>query len=231
MTTQNNPAIDLSTLTEEQLESLLAQKKAKKQDDVAAYKSLVNETIPVIAQELVDLSNYQAEVKASVFDKVRNILSMKSDVFASNGKKAKTGQQTHTFSDDRYSITIGYRINDGWDDTASIGVRKVEEFIKSLSQDANSAALVKMVFDLLKKDSKGNLRSSSVIKLENMKEDFKNSLFSEGVDIIRKAYRPARSCWFIEASVKNESGKPIGIPLSIAAVEFPAWFTFDYFNA
>jgi hypothetical protein len=123
MTTQN---LSIADLTVEQIEEFLAQKKNQKKEEITAYKSLVSETIPVIGQEIQDLSNYIAETKASVFRKLRDILSMKADVFSKDGKKAKTGQQTHSFSDDKFTITVGYRINDGWDDTASQGVTAID---------------------------------------------------------------------------------------------------------
>lgn len=227
-------AVDLDTFSEAQLEQMLAKKKQKRQSNIQAYKELREEVVPIVVKELIDLRNYMSETKASTFEKLRTLLEMKADVFADKktGEKAKTGQQTHTFRTDEgdYSVQVGYRINDGWDDTVTMGIRKIEEVIQSMATDEKSASLVKVIFDLLKKDHKGNLRSSSVLRLENMKDEFNSSVFNEGVEIIRAAYKPVRSRWFIEATFKDDSGKEVNIETSLSGVEFPAWFSFDMFE-
>ena len=53
-------------------------------------------------------------------------------------------------------MQIGYRITDGWDDTVNAGIAKVEKYISSLAKDTETAALVDMVFNLLKMYLKQN---------------------------------------------------------------------------
>ncbi len=215
--------INPNDLTEQQLQDLLAIKQNKKSADRTAYKALVADVIPEAVDLLRQTSDQLTEVKAHVFNLFRDLLTIKASVYS-----IKDQQQTHSFSDDQYSITIGYRVNDSWDDTCHSGVQKVNEFIKSLAKDADSAKLVNTIFRLLKKDAKGNLRASRVIELQKMADEFQSAEFKDGVDIILKSYKPSRSCWFIEASYTSASGVKNSIPLSISAAEFPIGFDFDF---
>lgn len=225
--------LDISQLTAEQRKELLQQlaedeknARLKKEEDRETYKKLVIETTPKALARLAYVSESLSNAKKETFQFFEDILQLKADVFG-----IKEGQQTHTFSSPTAEITIGFRVNDGWDDTVHSGVEKVTKFLTSLATNENTAVLVETVFNLLKKDSKGNLKGSRVIELDNMKSKFNNEEFSDGVDIIKKAYKPVRSSWFIEAySVNPDNGTKTNIPLSMSSVEFPGGYSFDFFN-
>lgn len=218
--------IDPTKLTEQQLEDLLRAKKDTAEKNRNAYKQLVQQTVPDVVSELIDASYELSHIKAKVFTYFKDVLEMKAQVFG-----VVNNQQSHTFSTDKYGITIGYRVNDGWDDTVTAGVEKVNAFIQSLAQDPNSSKLVHTVFRLLKKDAQGNLRASRVLELKQMAEEYQNADFSDGVGTILKAYKPVRSCWFIDAYYINGVQQKVSIPLAISAVDFPDGFDFDFLKA
>lgn len=231
-TPEEKPTIKLSDLSPQQIKDLAKQAaelekeaKNKKNQDREAYKILVEETVPKALSKLISVSEDLSKAKKETFEYFENILNMKNDVF---GIKEK--QRSHTFSYDGGEITIGYRVNDGWDDTVHAGVEKVMKFINSLSTDDKTATLVSMVFNLLKKDDKGNLKSNRVLELQKMTDKFDNVEFSDGVDIISKAFKPVRSSWFIEAYRVDDQGKKINIPLNMASVDFPEGYNFDFFK-
>jgi hypothetical protein len=142
----------------------------------------------------------------------------------------KEKQKSHTFSTDKEEIQIGYRINEGWDDTVTAGIQKVENYISSLSKTPETATLVSMLFNMLKKDAKGNLKGSRVLELQKAAADSKNDEFIDGVAIIASAYKPVRSSWFIEASLINDDGTKTPVPLSMSSVGFSANYKFDFFS-
>lgn len=218
----SNTTLNPAELSDEQLEALLAERRKKKEQQRDAYKSLTEESVPVAIEKLVAASQFLQQTKMEVFSFFNDLLQLKSEVYG-----VKDGQQSHTFSDDKSSITIGYRVNEGWDDTVGAGIKKVTNFIQSLAKDQVSGELVEMVFNLLKKDAKGNLRTSRVIELEKLAIKFNNPEFTDGVKIIMNAYKPVRSVWFIEATTTNTNGDKVSIPLSISAVDFPEGFEFD----
>lgn len=217
--------IDLSKATPEQLKEALAKLEAKKDQDRESYKALVAETVPKAMWKLCAASEIITNAKTETFKFFENILALKNQVY---GLKEK--QQSHTFSTDKEEITIGYRINDGWDDTVTAGIEKVQNYITSLATNEETSALVKIVFNLLKKDAKGNLKGSRVLELQKLTKDFDNAEFTDGVAIIADAYKPVRSSWFIEASIINEDGTKTNVPLSMSAVGFSGDYKFNFFS-
>lgn len=226
------PRVMLSDLTPEQKKQLLADAlaeernaKTKKNEQREAYKALVEETVPKVIFKLCTASEILSNAKRETFEYFEDILKLKQEVY---GLKEK--QRSHTFSTDKEDITIGYRINDGWDDTVHAGIEKVTNYIKSLATNKETAALTEMVFNLLKKDDKGNLKSNRVLDLQKLTDKINNEEFSDGVDIISKAFKPTRSSWFIEASILNGVGKKTNIPLSMSSAEFPGGYSFNFYT-
>ena len=216
---------DLAKFSAKELQEALDKLQSKKEQDREAYKALVLETVPKAMYSLCAASELITVAKTTTFQFFEEILDLKNQVY---GLKEK--QMSHTFSTDKEEIQIGYRINDGWDDTVTAGIAKVEAYISSLSKDEATGALVKMVFNLLKKDAKGNLKGSRVLELQKIAKDFNNQDFNDGVAIIASAYKPVRSSWFIEANLINQDGSRTNVPLSMSSVGFSAGYSFDFFN-
>lgn len=220
-----NKKIDLTQFSAADLEAALKVAKNKKSADRKAYKDLVEETTPIAFFDLATLSAQLSNVKKMVFQRFEQILDLKAEAF---GFKEK--QMSHTFTSPTCEITIGYRTNDGWDDTVSTGIEKVKHALQKLAKDESSAVLVEGIFDLLKKDAKGNLKGNRVLELQKFAENINDPELTDGVDIISKSYKPVRSSWFIEAYAIYENGKKVNMPLSLSAADFPADYSFDFFN-
>ncbi|MDY3513523.1 DUF3164 family protein [Riemerella anatipestifer] len=208
---------DLSQLTAEELQAELDRRNQEKAEDRRAYKELVNQELVQIIEPLRVAEKHLREVKLYVFESLKNLLDLKSKAY-----DVKSTQQSHTFSDNKgNTITYGFRIIDGWDDTVTAGIDKVREFISSLAKDEATGKLVHAVNQLLKKDAKGNLKASRVLELTKLAEEFNDPNFTDAVNIIRQSYKPQRSAFFIDASYTDRQGKKVNIPLSISAVDFP----------
>jgi hypothetical protein len=225
MNTVETPTVDLTQFSPAELKAALAKQEAKKDDDRNAYKELVEQTVPKAIFKLCTASEILSNAKTEAFQFFEDILKLKADVY---GIKEK--QMSHTFSCEGGEIQIGYRITDGWDDTVNTGIAKVEKFITSLAKDNETSALVEMVFNLLKKDTKGNLKGSRVLELQKLTSKFNNEEFTDGVDIISKSYKPIRSVWFVEANLIDENKEKTPIPLSMSAVDFSKGYKFEFYN-
>ncbi|VEH22483.1 Protein of uncharacterised function (DUF3164) [Chryseobacterium nakagawai] len=207
----------LQSVSPEELKAAAKVAEASKAEARMAYKETVKDSIPTFISTLLNISTMLSNAKLEVFQGLSILLEMKSEVF-----DIKQGQQGHSFSDDKGNgITYGFRVVDGWDDTVNAGIDKIKEVIDSMAKDDNSAKLVSTINKLLKKDAKGNLKSSRVLELRQLAEEFNDDKFTDAVDIIQAAYKPVRSAFFIEAYTTNPQGKKIFIPLSITAVDFP----------
>lgn len=215
----------LAAFSAKELKEALAKLEAKKDEDREAYKELVEQTVPKAIFKLCLASETLSNAKTEAFQYFEDILKLKAEVY---GIKEK--QQSHTFSFEGGEVQIGYRITDGWDDTVNAGIAKVEKYISSLAKDTETAALVDMVFNLLKKDAKGNLKGSRVLELQKLTAKFSDEEFTDGVDIISKAYKPVRSVWFVEAALIDENKNKTPIPLSMSAVDFSKGYNFEFYN-
>jgi Protein of unknown function (DUF3164) len=225
MSTVTEETIDLSKATPKQLKEALKKLENDKEADRDAYKKLVTETLPKAFLKLAVVSDLLSQAKTKTFQYFENVLDLKNQAYGIKDK-----QRSHTFSSESQELTIGYRINEGWDDTATAGIAKVTNYINTLSTNAETADLVDLVFNLLKKDSKGNLKGSRVLELQALAKKRNNEEFTDGVAIIAAAYKPTRSSWFIEASLINPDGTKTNIPLSMSSVPFSDGYSFDFFN-
>lgn len=215
--------MDYEKLTEKEKAELRAKleaedkaKKQKQQEDRETYKTLTDKFVTTNIKKLQNLSSQMMLVKQEVFRDADLLINMKDELF-----KTKVGRRSNTFTtqDGLMSITLGNRVNEGWDDTVNAGIAKVKDYLASLAKDDDTAALVETVMGLLAKDRKGNLKASKVLELEKLAQKKQDEMFLDGIAIIRAAYRPEPSCQFIEVTLKDENGNEIKLPLSLAAMK------------
>ena len=214
--------IDLTNLSAAQKAALKAQleaeEKAEKervQNEREAYKSLVDQTVENNVKKLSKLSCEMERIKQEVFAEFATLIKTKDELF-----KTKADRQSDTFTtaDGTMSITLGNRVNEGWDDTVEAGIEKVKDYLKTLAKDDNSAELVQVVMGLLAKDRKGALKANKVLELERLAVSCQNADFIDGSIIIKAAYRPIPTCQFIQVELKDEEGKSRKLPLSLSAM-------------
>ena len=232
-------SINLADLPIEILEHLLAHKKAgQPSSPVQQYQARVDSALPEMMALAKDASDYLREVKVKLFTITKELLTLKYAAYGIQKTRSKylDEQRTHTFSNDKDSISVGYNITEGWGADADIGVAKINEFLHSLiavdpetgKENPEVRALVDLIFGLLRKNKHGNLKYSSLDKLEKMMPEFNNALFNEGVRILKEQFQPKKTVWFVEAATKNGINETIKIPLSMSAVPFPEDFVFEF---
>ncbi len=190
-----------------------AERERKAKDDRDAYRSLAATTVDEVFPKLQELSSALADAKRSTYEAFAGVIDTKTEVVG----LVAPGQRSHSFlgknGDKR--IIVGHYQRDGWDDTVEAGICKVKEYISSLAGDEKTRELVDIILDLLSKDRAGNLKADKVLQLEKYTERIDNDTFSEGVAIIKEAYRPERTKDFIRAQYKDNKGKWVDIPLGI----------------
>lgn len=218
--------MDVTRLTPAQRAELKAQleaeeraEKQKRQDDIDAYKQCVDEFCQDVFGRMKKISELMRLEKERVFANANTLIQEKERLY--DTKQDRHSNQ-FTTSDGKVTVALGYRTNDGWDDTVNVGIAKVKEYLKSLTSTEEGAKAVDIILKLLSKDKKGNLKASSMIQLEQLAAKNGNPLFIEGVQIIRDSYRPVDSCQFISVSYKDENGVKHVLPLSLAAMDLNA---------
>lgn len=215
--------MDLSNLTAAERAQLKAQLEAeeraeiqKRQESIDAYKQSVDEFCKDVFSRMQKVSELMRAEKERTFFAANILIEMKEQLY-------KTKQDRHsnqfTTSDGKYTVALGYRTNDGWDDTVDVGIAKVKEYLRSLAATEDGAKAVDIILKLLAKDKKGNLKASAMIQLEQEATKIGDATFIEGVQIIRDAYRPVDTCQFISVSYKDDNGVKHTLPLSLSSME------------
>lgn len=213
--------LDFNNLTAEEKEEMRKavleeekQNETKRKEKIEAYKKLVDETVMSSMKKVKEVSAQIAMTKKEVFDDFKSITELKAELYGVNDK-----QQSHTFtsSDGKFTITLGHRMLDSFDDTVHSGIEKVKSYIYKSVQDENSH-LLEIVNLLLKKDKNGNLKASRVMELEKIAGSIDDPELTEGVQIIKEAWKPQKSKTFIEAYYRDENGNKVNIPLSMTTV-------------
>lgn len=187
--------------------------KARVESERAEYKVLMNLTVESFFPQIEALSQQLSEAKKEIYDSFQAAMELKESAFGIN-----EGQQSHSFINDAKTmrIILGYNTTDGYDDTVSVGIAKVHEYIESLAKDADTRVLVKTILRLLQADGKtGQLKASKVMQLRSMANESGNAEFIDGVNIIEKAYSPIRSKQYVRAERKNDKNEWVNIPLGM----------------
>lgn len=192
------------------LENARAQKaaedaKARKQQEMATYKALVDEAVRDTIPEAQCIQETMVRQKRHILERFATVIEMKNQLLA--GKKAlRDGRFTDTFtnSDGSARVTVGYRTIDNYDDTYTLGVELVEQYIQSLANDDDSVRLADMVRMLLReRGAMGQLKAQNVLRLDKIAQDSGSETFIEGMRIIRDAYKPIQSKQFVKVEVKH----------------------------
>ncbi len=212
--------MDITNLTKEEREQLLAQLSEEKrqeelrvQNERESYKELVDSTVKSAVKKLQALSNEMMQVKQEVFRDFAELIATKNELFS-----VKVNRQSDSFttSDGTMNITLGNRTNEGWDDTVEAGIEKVKEYMSSLATNEETAMLIETIMGLLSKDRKGTLKANKVLELERLAVKSQDAKFLEGIKIIKDAYRPVPTCQFISVRIKDKEGKEQQLPLSLS---------------
>ncbi len=205
------------------LKELAAEEKKQKKEKQALYdeyKTEVSKTVDTIFPKLVKVSNSLAEAKKMVYDKTKGLLDKKASLYESS-----TSNQSHTFTNEEgtVSLTIGFRVVDGWDDTVSAGIEKVKKSISKITagtEDSKKVQFLKETVEkLLSKDAQGNLKASRVLELKKVAEKIDDKQLQEGIAIIESSFKPKRTKNFVSVTFLDDQGKQCTLPLSMTDAE------------
>lgn len=215
--------MDLSQLSaqeREQLKAQLAEEEKKEAANIAreqaSYQAMKDDFLSRHFEKLQELSRLMLEEKRIIFEESAELDEMQQRLYK---VKLDRKSRTLTHSDNSISLKIGNRMNDGYDDSVEIGIEKVREFLRTLATDEKSSRLVNAITRLLAKDQKGTLKASKVLELEKLANEEQNDAFSEGIRIIKAAYRPVATCQFVEVKYRDENDKECTLPLSMSAMD------------
>lgn len=216
--------INLGALSEVQKDELYLQLENDKKARLEAvkrerdnYQQLKGSQVEATFEELQNISGLLSEAKRKIFGDFAALLQMKKDLFGMTDEEM-AAQQGHSFTtaDGTLTVIIGHNVIDSWDETVNVGQAKVNAWLEK-QLDSTNATLISIIRDLLKPNKDGVLKASRVLDLSRKAYELGDKELIEAVDIIRDAYRPAKTTDFVKAKFKNEKGEQVWLPLSMSA--------------
>ncbi|HOI31199.1 MAG: DUF3164 family protein [Bacteroidales bacterium] len=198
-------------------ETKLEQERLRKERE--AYEAIKDEVVRKTFVMLQEASDKLLEVKEQVYQNFEQVMALKKELFNLSDEQLLTqGSHTFTSSDGVMSVIIGSNIIDRWDETVSVGIELINKWLDTLARDEKSAQLVGIVRDLLKPNKDGVLKASRVLDLSKHADRIGDKELIKAVNIIRDAYRPAKTSTYVKAKCKDATDKDQYIPLSMSAV-------------
>lgn len=218
--------IDIAKLSSEQKQQLMAQleaeerqKRERQKREREIYEQLKDSQVRATFKELQQISSHLERAKQKVFEDFDAILKMKKELFELTDDRMLS-QESHTFttSDGEVSIIIGHNVIDSWDETVSIGIERVNSWLKKLAKDEESAVLVGLIRDLLKPNKDGVLKANRILDLSKKASELGDQELIDAVELIRDAYRPTRTSTYVKARYMDANGQKQWLALSMSAV-------------
>ena len=217
--------IDIDQLTAEEKSNLKAQLEAEEKTEKdrvkrerETYEQIKNAQVLTTYKQLQEISSNLELAKQKVFENFQAILKMKQELFNLTEEKMLT-QESHTFTstDGAVSIMIGHNVIDNWDETVSVGIEGVNQWLNKLIQDENSAMLVGLIRDLMKPNKDGALKANRILDLSKKAAEIGDKELIRHVDMIRDAYRPTKTGTFVKVRYVDEQGQKQWLALSMSA--------------
>ena len=211
----NTETLDITKLSAEDraalMQQLAAEAKAEREqlkNDRKAYKELTCDFVNSNIESLLHHNDITGIIIENLFKDYETVRALKQQVYGNDPQDSHTS----TLPDGSASITIGHNVSISFDGTESSGIQKIRDFIASLSDensDAKTKKLAKSVDTFLKLNPKtGQLNPSKIIELSNLRDEFDDERFNDGLDIIFNAQIRTQTSMYVSGwKVVHENGK------------------------
>lgn len=184
------PTIDLSSLSAEQLEAALKQKKAQERSQSLirrdAYESIRFETV----KKIEDKTRAVTEEVKGLYQFVSEETLAFYDVMKEYGALRKEGQLSFTLQADNFKVEVKtYKIKK-FDERADIAAAKLIDFLKnwiSNSEKGTSDPMYQLAMTLIERNQNGDLDYKSVSKLYDLEVNFGSDEYSAIMQLFKES--------------------------------------------
>ncbi|MCO5258888.1 MAG: DUF3164 family protein [Crocinitomicaceae bacterium] len=189
--------------TEEQLEQMLQAKKAEKeqqrQAERQAYETKRDAFVKRVIGEAVSYHGLLKDFKADLiqsFEEFEKQLNEYGEI-----RKNSKGGFSITSSDGKHRVRRMRATAPEWDERSKKGEALIIEFLQEQITDTK---IHKLVMSFLQRNEKGELEYSRVMNLLNMKADFDDPRWVEGLELMQESYNITLRAFQFEFQVKDD---------------------------
>ncbi len=181
---------NVSEMSVEELERILAEKKKERKDNEIrkreAYEAIRAELIQKVKQKVHAVGG---DVRG-LFDFIESETGAFIEVMNEYGQVKRAGQSNFCISDDAFKIIIRTNNVKGFDERADVAATRLMEFLETWIKQKNDGVdnpMYQLAMTLLERNKYGDLDYKSVSKLYDLESKFNDPEYSAIMDLFKES--------------------------------------------
>lgn len=219
METTHQKTVDLTKMSTEELEIVLAQRKAAeneaKQKDKKQYESERDDSVFQLIEFAKEGSAFLKQLKSDT----HVIFDLHADRLAKYGLKSKKSKGGFSLihSSKDFKIVRTRTTQPIWDERSVKGISLIIDFLEETVK-AFDPKVFEVMIGFLQKNQNGELEYPKVMQLFTYKDTWSDKRWTEGLNLLHESYSLNLTGFGYEFHTKDEEGKWVRIDLNFSNI-------------
>lgn len=219
METKEKQTVDLSQLSDKELQQLLKERKEKQRQQEERmkkeYEGKRDELVSVLVNEAVDIHRKMKRFKGETIQK----LEVFREVAKAYGEIRSDSKGGFSLRHSKTGAKVTYERNtkSEYDERADMAAALIKEFLADMVKKKDKDAY-ELISSLLAKNKAGDFNPSMIVKLISMKNRFSDERWQKAVKLFEECHNTILISMNVSFKQKNDIGKDINIPLTFASI-------------
>lgn len=211
--------LDLTQLTDEQLEAALkVRQKRKDEEDAAkrlAYENEREELVNELCYEAAGLQQAMEDFHAKALEKMKAFRERTKE-YGGIRSNSKGGYSIENKKND-LKVTLAYRTIMGFDERIVMAEELIKEFMGETVKKS-SKPIYNLLMGFLEKNKEGKLEPARVMELVKNEKEFDDPRWLKAIKLIKESYSQKDTKYYLDFAHKRESGTWEYVNLSFSSL-------------
>ncbi len=219
MNTKEKQQIDLSQLTEEQLEQLLKERQEKKRKEAerkrAAYEKKRDELVSALVGDALKYHDQLKAFKKETVQKLEEFREMAQEY----GEIRSTSKGGFSLRHSESGVKVSYDRNTKieYDERADHAASLIKEFLQDMVKKRDQDAY-ELIMSLLQKNKSGDFKPSLIMALISKRDRFADERWQKAIKLFEECHNTHLVSMSVSFYRKDASGKDTNIPMSLPSI-------------
>lgn len=215
----NAKELDLQGVSDEALEAALKQRKeAKKKAKIQQENKYKKDKDAFIESTIIDFQQFNKMLSNFKDFTLKRGIELYNEMYKVYDREPKDHKSMTLESEDgQFKIVLENQERVHLDDSAKPGIEMIQEVLKEKFEGRNKT-MYDIINSILIKNSKGDYDPKLVSKLRKHVDKVSDPRFTEGLDIIAKAFKTVGTSRYVRAYKRDENGKFQDIVIQFSAL-------------
>ncbi len=219
METKEQQTVDLSQLTDEQLDELLKKREEKKRKDNEkkriAYETDRDELVNKLVSRAMELNVLMRDFKKDAIERLEAFRE-RAQEYGEIRSHSKGGfSLRHSEGDIKVSYDRNTKIE--YDERADHAAELIKDFLADMVKKRDQDAY-EMIMSLLQKNKAGDFKPSLIMALISKRDRFADERWKKAIKLFEECHNTHLVSMSVSFYRKDQSGKDANIPLSLPSV-------------